>query len=237
MNQSSAARLRSLKTQLNYRLDQGQGTCLYRVGVEDNGCHSLLDYEDVAKSCCVLEYLARSLNAVVTERLIILSEVAKTKDGTFVKLPDADTDRIREPTILGDSIGRRDEISPEDAQRVQQSDAVRAELTIQKVETHALDPPSIPLSEASIMGEKDISMVAPSTINGHAKPENVVKKETKKTDVGETMSSRNIRVAVVGNVDAGKSTLIGVSEHFLMYKPCLNAQKISHEYDTLACRH
>ena len=27
--------------------------------------------------------------------------------------------------------------------------------------------------------------------------------------VGETLSSRNIRVAVVGNVDAGKSTLIG----------------------------
>merc|ERR1712110_522958 len=35
------------------------------------------------------------------------------------------------------------------------------------------------------------------------------KKKNKKDSVTETLASRNIRLAVVGNVDAGKSTLIG----------------------------
>ena len=37
----------------------------------------------------------------------------------------------------------------------------------------------------------------------------VGKKQPENMSVGETLSARNIRIAVVGNVDAGKSTLIG----------------------------
>jgi GTPase len=233
VNQSSAARLRSLKTQMSFRLDQGRGTCLYRVGVEDDGCHSLLDYATVAQSCCVLEYLARSLNAVVTERVLIVDEVVAQNDGTFVATTSTESTmvpkRIREPTILGDSMGRRHHISHADSERIQQSTAVRAELTIQKVETHELDPPSLPLSEvnatssvmttstagSATMEENSTSSSATlGRTNGYnqvSKQDNLSTGETKKTDVGETMSARNIRVAVVGNVDAGKSTLIGVS--------------------------
>ncbi|OEU18750.1 P-loop containing nucleoside triphosphate hydrolase protein [Fragilariopsis cylindrus CCMP1102] len=101
-------RLEKLKTQMSFRLDEGHGSCIYRIGVEDDGCHSLIDYDACAKTAKVLEYLARSLNAVVVERKMIQNEIMY------------------------------------------------------------------------------------STIDGDA-----------------TLSSRNIRVAVVGNVDAGKSTLIG----------------------------
>ena len=75
VHSSSAARLRSLATQMSYRLDEGHGLCCYRVGVEDNGCHSLLDYATVAESARILECIARSLNAVVVERKIIQNEV------------------------------------------------------------------------------------------------------------------------------------------------------------------
>ena len=237
VNRSSAARLRSLKTQMSFRLDQGHGTCLYRVGVEDDGCHSLLDYAVVAKSCCILEYLARSLNAVVTERVMIQNEVVATKKGNFVKLEESDGTtetsaievlRIREPTILGDSLGRKHEISPQDLQRIQQGGPTRAELTIQLVQTHVLDPPPVPLSEldtaslsssptetvqsSSLSSSSDMEQKAEANGNGHAaKAPSGTAEETKTTDVGETMSARNLRVAVVGNVDAGKSTLIGVS--------------------------
>ena len=82
VHNSSAARMRSLATQMSYRLDEGNGCCMYRIGtfaamhcnsvlfqeypshsptgylshqgVEDDGCHSLLDYEAVAESARVL---------------------------------------------------------------------------------------------------------------------------------------------------------------------------------------
>ena len=38
----SSARLRTLSTQMSYRLDEGGGRCTYHVGVEDDRCHSLL---------------------------------------------------------------------------------------------------------------------------------------------------------------------------------------------------
>lgn len=215
---------------MSFRLDQGHGTCLYRVGVEDDGCHSLLDYEIVAKSCCVLEYLARSLNAVVTERVMIQNEVMATGDGIFAKVTttrdDGDSDnherRTREPTVLGDSMGRKQEISPEEWQRIQEGGPTRAELIIQLVQTHVLDPPAVPLSEldnatllsSSLPGAATGEASPSSKANGHngAAPHSSSTDETKKPNVGETMSARNIRVAVVGNVDAGKSTLIGVSD-------------------------
>ncbi|EEC51034.1 predicted protein, partial [Phaeodactylum tricornutum CCAP 1055/1] len=115
---TNPARLRSLATQMSYRMDEGNGIGVYRVGVEDDGCHSLLPYADIAESCRVLECLARSLNAVVRERKMVQGEVDLGEDGNAVACAKS---------------------------------------------------------------------VYPVT----------------------TLSARNIRVAVVGNVDAGKSTLIG----------------------------
>ena len=59
---------------MSYRLDQGTGRCQYFIGVEDDGRHSLLSYSSVALSAMILECIARSLNAVVLERLMIQGE-------------------------------------------------------------------------------------------------------------------------------------------------------------------
>ena len=70
----------------------------------------------------------------------------------------------------------------------------RAEMTLQRIETHLLDPSPISLSNIAKEDAKvDMASMPREPCN----------------TVGDTLSKRNIRVAVVGNVDAGKSTLIG----------------------------
>ena len=101
----------------------------------------------------------------------------------------------------------------------------RCELTIQRIETHLLDPSPLGLStlqsRTSSMGEGIDGAVAATEIeklcinNHHCDTMNqeeakvIEQPEEKPVSVEETLSSRNIRIAVVGNVDAGKSTLIG----------------------------
>jgi GTPase len=204
---------------MSFRLDEGHGSCMYRVGVEDDGCHSLLAYATVAESCRVLEYLARSLNAVVVERLMIQNEVAANERGEACKLEGGEDGvvRIREPAVLGNSMGLIAALSEEDAQRIHKTNSyTRAELTIQRIETHLLDPSPITLSELVESSHGTGAATKDTGLHG-ATAQQALSTTTsddgtvKKTTVGETMSARNIRVAVVGNVDAGKSTLIGVS--------------------------
>jgi GTPase len=197
---ASPNRYVSLSTQMSFRLDEGQGQCIYRVGVEDDGCHSLLSYQDVAESCRVLELIARSLNALVVERKMIQNEVKRTLGGTH-ELTGSEPVVVLEPPMLSDATGPRLEPPQEmkdDGLLDKEGGVTRAELTIQRVETHLLDPPTLPSKQAGAENSKDDQPA--STTHGDTK-ENM--------SVSETLSSRNIRVAVVGNVDAGKSTLIG----------------------------
>jgi len=183
--------------------------------VEDDGCHSLLDYESVAESARVLECIARSLNAVVVERKMIQEEIHDDEKGN-PKKNQGEPFMAREPSILGDSHGRKlqgKEIE-DDALRLRKHGAyTRAELTIQRIETHLLDPSPISATEltnaTSPENEKgDPTVVTPEQMIG-SEHEVAEEKKEERPSVSETLSSRNIRVAVVGNVDAGKSTLIG----------------------------
>lgn len=285
----TANRLRSLATQMSYRLDEGMGRCTYQIGVEDDGCHSLLDYASVAESARILECIARSLNSVVLERLMIQGEVVQGTNGSSGKLVLStnkdDLVVVEEPPLLGDG---RNNLNEEEASSAAQEDEkeektedatirlgrrplvkegtgpalyTRCELTIQRIETHLLDP--TPLSLTSIARGTKHQLTTPKD-NGNSKGSNKgsgprkfdardrslssvsdgvagatelttmkqasaaraakdgallkrmdslaitpEKEESKPCALNETLSSRNIRIAVVGNVDAGKSTLIG----------------------------
>lgn len=233
---SSAARLRSLATQMSYRLDEGHGACHYRVGVEDDGCHSLMNYEEVSESSRVLECIARSLNAVVLERKMIQHEVIKDKEGNIVRSQGSNL-IVHEPSVLGNGRdclsqeGGHAQLSSADENKEQKEELLqqlskqpgiftRAELTIQRVETHLLDPSPISLAElaratAQNGGEKQTYGYAEggATSSPFALEEDMkLLADQQRSDhvtITETLSARNIRVAVVGNVDAGKSTLIG----------------------------
>jgi GTPase len=193
---------------------------MYRIGVEDDGCHSLLDYNGVAETARVLELLARSLNAVVLERKMIQNEIVRNDDGIAVKI-GAEKLSFVEPSLFGDGRDQlyeddehqREEKSMDDIPLSVQLDKdgayTRAELSIQRIETHLLDPS--PLSLAELAGGREEERItgdsaAPQKTLQQAKMSN---QNGENLSVGETLSSRNIRVAVVGNVDAGKSTMIG----------------------------
>jgi GTPase len=102
----------------------------------------------------------------------------------------------------------------------------RAELVIHRIETHLLDPSPISLEElaqsvdAMTLQESPTASASNNSFsNGESNTENVMSiqnnpnhdktKSVENLSIAETLSSRNIRIAVVGNVDAGKSTLIG----------------------------
>jgi len=199
VHQATSSRLRSLATQMSYRLDEGHGFCTYRIGVEDDGCHSLLSYDEIAHSARLIEGIGRSLNAVVLERKIIQNEVVNDDKGNPIK-SNEDPLVIYEDSTLGGAFGEHKQATPEqkdDIHLLRKEEGVytRAELTIQRVETHLLDPQQPPPSNG------DVSSSPTALPASGERPEHL--------SVGETLSARNIRVAVVGNVDAGKSTLIG----------------------------
>lgn len=215
---------------MSFRLDEGHGTCTYRIGVEDDGCHSLLSYEEISESARILECLARSLNAVVLERKIIQNEVVVDEEtGDPVKSNEKPVVAYEEP-ILGDANGKKKPIQNEgDVQLLRKDGGVytRAELKIQRVETHLLDPS--PIAAAELSNSDGNENIEPTTTPSSKKPTSdneggvsAAKKLNSNTEaeeknaatseqasVGETLSLRCLRVAVVGNVDAGKSTLIG----------------------------
>jgi hypothetical protein len=202
-------------------MDEGNGGCMYRIGVEDDGCHSLLDYEMCAETARVLECIARSLNAVVVERKMIQQELFLDEQGNPHK-SDGRPIYALEPSLLGDGKDhfaddfehQREEKSTDDSPdgpplNKEKGVFTRTELTIQRVETHLLDPSPVSLAELSKgkdyvdeerrqKGSVKSSLSAPKVNGANEGP-----------SLTETLSSRNIRVAVVGNVDAGKSTMIG----------------------------
>ena len=203
---------------MSYRLDEGNGVCIYRVGVEDDGCHSLLDYEACAETARVLEYLARSLNAVVKERLMIQNEVYRDNNGVPCKSSaEEPIIRVTEPTLLGDGRLHNQEEEEEEQEtsitngennhtshlNKEQGIYTRTELTIQRIETHLLDPSPMSIAELS-KTPSAANSTGVATLGSKPKHQG-----GENMSVAETLSSRNIRVAVVGNVDAGKSTMIG----------------------------
>jgi len=212
--QCTPNRLEKLKTQMSFRLDQGDGCCVYRIGVEDDGCHSLIDYPACAETARILEYLARSLNAVVVDRTMIQNEVVV--EGTTA--PNQSKSQIvvaREDSLLGDgkeqlfedqdnSEAKNDSSKASESSLLNKNQGVytRCNLTIHRVETHLLDPS--PIAE-----DAKIRRTAKGTSSKAATSETKTDDQPQPLSVGETLSTRNLRVAVVGNVDAGKSTMIG----------------------------
>lgn len=213
LHKCTAARLEKLKTQMSFRMDEGNGGCMYRIGVEDDGCHSLLDYEMCAETARVLECIARSLNAVVVERKMIQEEIVLDEQGN-PKKSGGQPVYVLEPSLLGDGRDhfaddfehQREEKSTDenpDGALLNKEKGVftRADLTIQRVETHLLDPSPVSLAELARGQDASTEMQQ----NGG----NTKASAGEGPSLTETLSSRNIRVAVVGNVDAGKSTMIG----------------------------
>ncbi len=57
------ARLEELITQMKFRLQEGAGTCYYKIGLEDNGNPLGINETELKQSLDVLEEIAERLNA------------------------------------------------------------------------------------------------------------------------------------------------------------------------------
>lgn len=243
--QPTSSRLRSLATQMSYRLDEGSGTCTYFLGVEDNGCHSLLPYSSVAESARIVECIARSLNCIVTKRTMIQKEIVNDETGTegfaikkddAVRVDEAPIFKFDIKTAHGfeekQGVGEQEKVLMKDSDDKGDSVAymTRCEITVQRIETHVLD--STPISLVDLVGSVSTDTGSAGDMNTESNLLDGVEKlkieckegrstpvsqsanpppasVPKETSIAETLNTRNIRVAVVGNVDAGKSTLIG----------------------------
>jgi elongation factor 1-alpha len=281
---------------MSYRLDEGMGYCIYYIGVEDDGCHSLLDYDTMHESSFILEYIARSLNCVVLKKVMIQNEVRRRSDDeeegvqhkdhiqdgeAKVEMENVDIEcvsgeevvKVEEEPLFQDGKyhneeeeeegGNHDEMIMEAKEEKtcevytngQTQTAVdntklvkgpnmltRCEVHIRRIETHLLDAKPISLMDVAKVAKgnalrrahdgKDSSKlknqeektsdesksslerITTQTEKIHIKKTGKEINTTKscpseKSSIGETLSERNIRIAVVGNVDAGKSTLIG----------------------------
>lgn len=219
---------------MSYRLDEGNGTCVYRLGVEDDGCHSLMDYANVAESARILECIARSLNAVVTERKIIQNEIVETESGQLELNTTTEPSVALEPALWNRNVDKehKEEVADHGAdhgandttttiiQKQGPGNYTRAEITIHRVETHLLDHSPISLvemanSETAMNGSTahaaaSKAAVDPSSTKNHSQ-------QQEHLSVGETLSARNIRIAVVGNVDAGTFEINVVLRSSLTY--------------------
>ncbi len=284
---------------MSYRLDEGNGNCTYFLGVEDNGCHSLLPYSSIAESARILECIARSLNSIVVKRTMIQNEIVQNdydsdSDDVITTTTTGEKEQEKESVPVGNNYrhipetmqhkitrieeapifkfdiktahGFEEKKDSEDQKLLAKDDIggggdnrevvsfmTRAEISIQRIETHMLDSTPVCLVELA-NGHMKANMTThanESTSNGtsssnnvmngqsstgavdnvtsglqnvHLKNKNISSGKTAKTkhmnsnpqastsqvtSIAETLNARNIRVAVVGNVDAGKSTLIG----------------------------
>lgn len=63
LTNANNSRIEELVTQMKFRLQEGAGTCYYKIGIEDNGNPVGLSEEDLKLSLDVLEEIAERLNA------------------------------------------------------------------------------------------------------------------------------------------------------------------------------
>lgn len=62
----SSSRLEHLVTQMKWRLQEGQGEAIYKIGVEDNGIMAGLSKEELDSSLNTLDTMASKLGAHTT---------------------------------------------------------------------------------------------------------------------------------------------------------------------------
>jgi hypothetical protein len=155
------------------------------------------------------ECIARSLNSVVIERKMIQGEVKQDENGNLSLLDSSDVVMVNEPPVFADKfdeIGKPNGVDP-DASNGNEPQLIkepgyftRAELTIQRVETHLLDPSPI---SVSALAESSASDDSPSNgIEGLSQPNgNSPRAKEEGSSISETLA-RNLRVAVVGKKNA-----------------------------------
>lgn len=101
---SSADRFDRLVTQLNWRLTEGDGLCIYEVGVLDDGTLAGIPLEDMRKSLANLCAMAQFLDAKIEICRLMMIRTNEGHGPTVQVLSDDDEARV----LLGIDVGLPD---------------------------------------------------------------------------------------------------------------------------------
>jgi len=75
LTNTNNARIEELVTQMKFRLQEGGGTCYYKIGLEDNGNPLGLNEEELKTSLDVLEEISERLNATANVVNVVKGKV------------------------------------------------------------------------------------------------------------------------------------------------------------------
>ncbi|KAH9580281.1 Short integuments 2, mitochondrial [Schistosoma haematobium] len=207
-----------IKNYLDIELDNGQGECFLELGIGDGQCPGLAPQE-MNQSVCTAERLADSLSSHLIhlrDRWITAgsqsSATTTTQSGSGVDTttrPSSAENSHSSPhrhtlsSSSGEGKTKGNSVNIDDGSQSKQSSNStddNKELSSQNIsETNATDTTSTISSSSSSNSS--------SATTGCLVKEYLLRRKTASDDFVD------VRVAVVGNVDAGKSTLLGVLTH------------------------
>lgn len=75
LTNTNNARIEELVTQMKFRLQEGAGTCYYKIGLEDNGNPLGINQDELKLSLDVLEEIAERLNATANVVNVVKGKV------------------------------------------------------------------------------------------------------------------------------------------------------------------
>ncbi|CAH8626077.1 unnamed protein product [Schistosoma rodhaini] len=193
-----------IKNYLDIELDNGQGECFLELGIGDGQCPGLTPQE-MNQSVCTAERLADSLSS----HLIYLRDrwitAGSQSSATTTTQSGSGVDTTTRPSSVdnGHSSPHRHTLTSSSGEGKTKESSVNVDDGIQPKqnnisETNATDTTSTISSSSSNSS---------SATTGCLVKEYLLRRKTASDDFVD------VRVAVVGNVDAGKSTLLGVLTH------------------------
>ncbi|CAH8626091.1 unnamed protein product [Schistosoma rodhaini] len=206
-----------IKNYLDIELDNGQGECFLELGIGDGQCPGLTPQE-MNQSVCTAERLADSLSS----HLIYLRDrwitAGSQSSATTTTQSGSGVDTTTRPSSVdnGHSSPHRHTLTSSSGEGKTKESSVNVDDGIQPKQNSNLTDKNKELSSQDISetnATDTTSTISSSSSNSSSATTGCLVKEyllRRKTASDDFV---DVRVAVVGNVDAGKSTLLGVLTH------------------------
>ncbi|CAH8861406.1 unnamed protein product [Trichobilharzia szidati] len=203
-----------LKTCLETELENGQGECFLELGVGDAQCPGLT-LQEMDQCVCTADRLAECLSShlIHLRDRWITSGSGATVSTTTANTTTTTTTPTKPSTVSNNHTSPRGKIN-NDVNMNDDHDVVENRRLKKDKEENSTKSKNIASSQQS--SSEEVNTAAPSSVvsstntattGGCLVKEYLLRKKTASDDFVD------VRVAVVGNVDAGKSTLLGVLTH------------------------
>ncbi|CAI2731770.1 unnamed protein product [Schistosoma spindalis] len=206
-----------IKNYLDIELDNGQGECFIELGIGDGQCPGLTPQE-MTQSVCTAERLADSLSSHLIhlrDRWITAGSQSST---TTTTQSGSGVDTTTRPSSAENSHGspHRHTLSSSSGEGKTKGNSVNIDDGSQSKQSSYSTDDNKKLSSQN-MSETNAtdttSTISSSSSNSSSATTGCLVKEYLLRRKTATDDFVDVRVAVVGNVDAGKSTLLGVLTH------------------------